>query len=159
MFTQANVEALRTHFDASGLDGTETIYAARNENNVAFIAIAPSGSIKTFKSDEYPEELLEQEIMLLCCSKYDDKLIHMPIDTGAERFSKDSEGILRIFVIEILVAFIVLVLAAFFLMMHWVLFKDFQALLIIGGIISLFVIFYIFPKLTAQMKADGKRIK
>jgi hypothetical protein len=151
MLTQASVESLRTYFDTSELDGTETIYAARNGNNVAFVAIASSGSIKTFKNDGYPEELLEQEIMLLCCSQYDDKLTHMPIDTGAEGFSRESEGTLRSIAIEILVAFIVLILGAFFLLIHWVLFKDFQAMLIIGGAISLLVVFYIFPKLTAKM--------
>ena len=156
MLTQASIEALRTRFDASGLDGTETIYAARHENDVAFVAITPNGNIKTFKSEGYPEDLLEQEIMTLCCSRYDDRMIHISLEPSSERFIKESVGTLRILIIEILVAFIVLVLGAFFLFMYWILFEDLQTVLIIGGVFIFLIIFYIIPKIAMRRKASGK---
>ena len=156
MLMQASIEALRARFDVSNLDGTENIYAARCENDVAFVAIALNGNIETFKSDGYPEDLLEQEIMTLCCSQYDDKLIHIPLDLDAERYDKESENLLRIIAIELLAALIVLVLGVFFLLIHWVLFKDLQTILIIGGGICFPVILYIVPKIIAQRKAGGK---
>jgi hypothetical protein len=156
MLTQASIEVLRTRFDASGLDGNENIYAARNENDIAFVAINPNGIIKMFKSDGYPEDLLEQDIMSLCCSKYDDRLIHIPLDSNIERYDREQSDFFRIIIIELLAAFIVLVLGAFFLLIHWVLFKDLKTVLVIGGAICLIVVFYIIPKLTAQRKASGK---
>jgi len=156
MLTQASIEALRTLFDTSSLNGTETIYAARSENDVAFVAIAPDGNIKTFKSDGYPEDLLEQEIMLLCCTRYDDRLTHIPFEQNSERSDRASANTFSIIMIELLAAVIVLVLGAFFLLIYWVLFKDLQTVLIIGCVICLPVIFYIVPKITAGGKAKAK---
>lgn len=156
MLTKASIEALRTKFDASDLDGTESIYAARCENDVAFVAIASDGNLKTYKSDGYPDDLLEQEIMTLCCSQYDNKLTHIPLDLNGERFETESSGSLRIIVMELLVALIVMILGAIFLLIYWVLFRNLQTVLIIGGIICLPVIFYIIPKITAQSKINDK---
>ena len=156
MLTQASIEALRLHFDASGLDGSETIYASRHENDTAFVAISSGGMITTFKNDGYPEALLEEEIMMLCCAKYDDRLTHIPREIDNEKFTGAASGSFRSIFIELIVAFIVLILGAFFMLIYWLLFDNLQNVLVIGILICLPVIFFILPKVSSARKDSGK---
>jgi len=155
MLTQASIEALRMHFDASGLNGDEAVYASRNgESDIAFVAIAPNSNITTYKNDSYPEELLEEEIMMLCCSKYDDNTIHIPRELKEDQFVIESSGYARGVLIELIVASIALILCAIFLLIYWLLFKDSEKTLIIGAVIFLPVVFFVFSVIKARWKGE-----
>jgi len=145
MLIQASIEALRTRFDASGLVGTEAVYASRDDDDIAFVAIAANGEITTYKSDGYSDALLEEEIMTLCCAKYDDKLTHLPHEISDDNYDVIDTGSVPSILIELLAAFIVLILGVFCLLIYWLLFSDIEKILIIGAIICLPVILFIFP--------------
>lgn len=157
MLTQASFEALRMHFDASGLNGNEAVYASRNENDIAFVAIASDGKITTYKNDSYPDELLEEEIIMLCCSKYDDNTVHIPHDFKEDKYTIESSGYARGLLIELIVAMIAFVLCAIFLLIYWLLFKDSEKTLIIGAVICLPVLFFVVSVIKAKWKASGEK--
>lgn len=153
MLTQASIEALRMHFDASELNGNEAIYASRNgESDIAFVAIALDGNITTYKNDSYPEALLEEEIMMLCCAKYDDNAIHLSCEPNEEKFAIEPSGYAHGILIELIVASIAFVLCAVFLLIYWLLFKDSEKTLIIGAVICLPVLFFVFSVIRARWR-------
>lgn len=155
MLTQASIEALRMHFDASELNGDETIYASRNgENDIAFVAIALDGYITTYKNDSYPDKLLEEEIMMLCCTKYDDSAVHLPREVKEDKFVVESSGHTHGILIEVIVALIAFVLCAIFLLIYWLLFRDTEKIWIIGGVICLPVLLFVISVIRARWKAS-----
>ena len=156
MLAQASIEALRTRFDASGLNGSESIYASRHgENDIAFVAIAGDGNITTYKSDEYPEDILDQEIITLCCTRYDDRLTHIPQEIDENNIVSYSPGLSRCILIELIVASIGTILWALFLLIYWLLLRDFENMLVVGGVTSLPIIFFILSIINARKKGSG----
>jgi hypothetical protein len=158
MLTQASIEALRMHFDGSGLNGDEAVYASRNgESDIAFVAIAPNGGITTFKNDSYPDALLEEEIMLLCCAKYSDNAVHIPRELDNGKLFTESRRYTRGVLIELIVASIALVLCAIFLLIYWLLFQDSEKTIIIGAVICLPVILFVVSVVRARWKTSGDK--
>jgi len=158
VLTQASIEALKMHFDCSGLNGNEEIYASRNgENDIAFVAIASSGNITTYKNDSYPDELLEEEILMLCCTKYSDNSVHIPCVMDDSKYFVGASGYARGIIIDLIVASITVVLCIIFLLIFWTLFKDSEKTIIIGAVISLPVIFFIISIIKARLKVSGNK--
>jgi len=145
------MEALKMHFDCSDLNGDESVYASRNgEKNIAFVAISPNGNITTYKSDNYPDELLGEEIMMLCCVKYKDN--SLPPELNNNKYFIGASEYARGIVIELIVASITVILCVIFLVIYWLLFQDSEKLLIIGAIICLPVIFFIISVFKARWR-------
>jgi uncharacterized membrane protein len=158
VLTQASIEALKMHFDCSELNGDESVYASRNgEDDIAFVAIASNGNITTYKNDSYPDELLDEEIMILCCTKYSDNSVYIPAEFNSDKYIAEAFDYSRGIIIELIVAAITFVLCAIFLVIYWLLFQDSEKLIIIGAIICLPVIFFIISVFKARWKASGDK--
>jgi hypothetical protein len=153
MLVQASIETLRMYFDSSELSGSETVYASQNENEIAFAAITHDGKITTYKSDGYPEELLEQEIMMLCCLKYDDNKVHIGMEKDDKYTAEQSGwGIL----VELIVAAIALILCAVFLLIYWLLIQDIKTVMVIGGIICVPVLLFLYTVIKSRLNGGGR---